>query len=186
MSAMEEIVTRLIASGMDPAHVATLVIDAFAERGPKPRSAGAERAARYRDRKRDESVTKRDEVTTNLTVTNRDESVTNRDTVTPPISILSSFKESKKDGTRAKKRSSIASDFKLSEEGIQFASNKGLSPPKVVHQCERFVDYHKAKGTLFADWEAAWRTWVNNSIKFESEGKKNQGGFKWNGIEGVV
>jgi hypothetical protein len=30
----------------------------------------------------------------------------------------------------------------------------------------RFLDYHRAKGSLFKDWPAAWRTWMRNAQKF--------------------
>lgn len=29
-----------------------------------------------------------------------------------------------------------------------------------------FVDHHRAKGNTFADWGAAWRTWVRNGVRF--------------------
>jgi len=29
-----------------------------------------------------------------------------------------------------------------------------------------FVDYHLAKGSIFKNWEAAWRNWIRNDIKF--------------------
>lgn len=33
-------------------------------------------------------------------------------------------------------------------------------------QLERFRDHHRAKGSRFADWQAAWGTWVRNSVMF--------------------
>lgn len=30
-------------------------------------------------------------------------------------------------------------------------------------QFERFCDHHRAKGSKFRDWEAAWRTWVGKA-----------------------
>ena len=35
-------------------------------------------------------------------------------------------------------------------------------------QGERFRDYHRAKGSKFVDWQAAWGTWVRNSVGFAS------------------
>lgn len=29
-----------------------------------------------------------------------------------------------------------------------------------------FLDFHRAKGSAFKDWTAAWRTWMRNSVKF--------------------
>lgn len=33
-------------------------------------------------------------------------------------------------------------------------------------QIERFRDHHRAKGNRYADWQAAWGTWVRNSLVF--------------------
>ena len=29
-----------------------------------------------------------------------------------------------------------------------------------------FTNHHTAKGSTFKDWDAAWRTWVGNAVKF--------------------
>jgi hypothetical protein len=31
-----------------------------------------------------------------------------------------------------------------------------------------FLDFHRAKGNVFADWTAAWRTWLRNEIRFSA------------------
>jgi hypothetical protein len=51
------------------------------------------------------------------------------------------------------------------------------------NEFSRFVDHHRAKGSVFADWQAAGRTWLRNSIKFNSKpggggsGQRPNGGF---------
>jgi hypothetical protein len=40
-------------------------------------------------------------------------------------------------------------------------------------ECQRFIDHHDAKGSVFADWDAAFRTWLRNSVEFA---KQRQGG----------
>lgn len=37
---------------------------------------------------------------------------------------------------------------------------------EVARQLERFIDHHRAKGSRFVDWQAAWGTWVRNSVRF--------------------
>lgn len=37
---------------------------------------------------------------------------------------------------------------------------------KLAHELEQFGDYHRSRGNLMLDWQAAWRTWVRNSDKF--------------------
>ena len=33
------------------------------------------------------------------------------------------------------------------------------------------MDYHQSKGSVMADWQAAWRTWVGNAIRFSAKSK---------------
>lgn len=34
---------------------------------------------------------------------------------------------------------------------------------------ERFRNHHMARGSVFADWSAAWRTWAMNAVKFAAK-----------------
>ncbi len=43
-------------------------------------------------------------------------------------------------------------------------------------ETERFLDYHRAKGTLMASWDAGWRTWMANAVRFEEERRAKQHG----------
>jgi hypothetical protein len=39
-----------------------------------------------------------------------------------------------------------------------------------------FVDYHLAKGSIFKSWDAAWRTWIRNDIKFNGKPATHKAG----------
>lgn len=39
----------------------------------------------------------------------------------------------------------------------------------VDQEAGRFRDHHLAKGSVFSDWNAAWRLWVRNAEKFRAE-----------------
>jgi hypothetical protein len=65
------------------------------------------------------------------------------------------------------RRSKFPEAFRLSDAGRQFAVERGFQNSNQMF--ERFRDYHIAKGSLFQDWEAAWRTWVNNQVKFDGD-----------------
>ena len=54
-------------------------------------------------------------------------------------------------------------DFMLDGERQRYALDRRVNPDK---QFEEFRDYHLKKGTRFADWDAAWRSWVRNAVKF--------------------
>lgn len=41
-------------------------------------------------------------------------------------------------------------------------------------ETEKFLDFHEAKGSLFKNWEAAWRTWMRNSLNFSARSPPNK------------
>ncbi len=43
-------------------------------------------------------------------------------------------------------------------------------------EAARFADHHDAKGNAFADWDAAFRTWMRNAVKFRGERDANRNG----------
>lgn len=46
------------------------------------------------------------------------------------------------------------------------ATNAGMAPEHRREQWDQFRDHHAAKGSVMADWPAAWRTWCRNWRKF--------------------
>lgn len=36
----------------------------------------------------------------------------------------------------------------------------------LVAATEQMLDAHRAKGNLFEDWQAAWRTWMRNTKRY--------------------
>lgn len=43
---------------------------------------------------------------------------------------------------------------------------------ELAHETELFRDYHKAKGSLFVDWDAAFRNWLRKALSFRSGGRQ--------------
>jgi len=61
-------------------------------------------------------------------------------------------------------RRRIPEDFSVSDRIIELArQNKWPDPHKEI---EAFRDYHLARGTTMADWEAAFRTWLRNATQW--------------------
>jgi uncharacterized protein YdaU (DUF1376 family) len=83
----------------------------------------------------------------------------------------SELREEKKDGIIVvdkprpiTKRASIFPDgFEPDERAQTLAASYGLNPYKEV---AAFRDHHTAKGSVFKDWQAAFRTWLRNSLRF--------------------
>ena len=63
-------------------------------------------------------------------------------------------------------------DFVLTDERKRYAESKGLVG--VVEQFDQFLDHHKAKGSRFMDWNAAWQTWVRNGVRFQAKDRGPQ------------
>lgn len=61
----------------------------------------------------------------------------------------------------------IPDEFHLNGVLRDFATKNGF--PKQDFMFEQFKAHHRAKGSKFVDWEAAWRTWVLNQRKFNGD-----------------
>jgi hypothetical protein len=63
--------------------------------------------------------------------------------------------------------SSFPDGFNFNERAEEMAKGRGLN----VHQeFAAFRDHHVAKGSVFKDWDAAFRTWLRNAVKFAAKG----------------
>jgi hypothetical protein len=57
--------------------------------------------------------------------------------------------------------------FQFDERADALAKSYGLNPHK---ELAAFRDFHIAKGSVFKDWPAAFRTWLRNAVKFAKKG----------------
>lgn len=74
--------------------------------------------------------------------------------------------DSSADASQKKKvsrRTAVSKDFEPDAEGMEAARVGGLN---VKAELRAFIDHHDAKGSLMANWQAAWRTWVGKAIAF--------------------
>jgi hypothetical protein len=77
-------------------------------------------------------------------------------------------KEKKERGPRGKPRTPIAEDWAVTDKGHDYARKSGFDEAKIADMGRRFFNHHTSRGSLMADWEAAWRTWCDNEIKFNA------------------
>jgi hypothetical protein len=69
---------------------------------------------------------------------------------------------------KAAKRKTPAPDhLPVTESMRTLAREKGYTGD-LDELTANFLDHHRAKGSLFIDWTAAWRTWLRNEIKFSA------------------
>lgn len=64
------------------------------------------------------------------------------------------------------RRARLPDDFLLTPERQSMAVRARVPAVEVAAQFKAFVDYHHAHGSKMVDWNAAWRTWVNNYRRF--------------------
>jgi hypothetical protein len=74
-------------------------------------------------------------------------------------------------GVRGKRRADRAAplptDFTFTEERRKFAEAGGVPDPGL--EFAAFKDHHRAKGSLMYDWEAAWKNWCRNAVKYAQQ-----------------
>ena len=66
---------------------------------------------------------------------------------------------------KAKRATSIPDPFALEDTFVDALRKKHPSLD-IGEQIDAFVDFHTAKGSVFKDWSAAFRTWCRNAVKF--------------------
>lgn len=122
------------------------------------RSAGAKSAAQrqkeYRDRKKaqESDVTRNDE---SDVTRNRREEKRREEKKEESLSAAADKKTSRK--------SQVPADFQPNDAGTEAAESAGLD---VKTEVRKFIDFHEGKGSVMANWQAAWRTWVGKAIEF--------------------
>jgi len=80
---------------------------------------------------------------------------------------------------RRKPEVPIPADWVPNDRNLADARDRNFTDQEIRHEASQFRDKHIAKGSLFRDWDAAWRTWLGNARKFESRsmaGKAAPGG----------
>ncbi|NIQ92409.1 MAG: hypothetical protein GWN93_26890 [Deltaproteobacteria bacterium] len=82
------------------------------------------------------------------------------------------YKKNIKKKKALKKRTQLPNDFEVTQDMKAWADTYGIAD--INAETENFRDYHVAKGSVFKDWNAAWRTWMRNSKRF-SNGKASNG-----------
>lgn len=80
--------------------------------------------------------------------------------------ITNNQEKSKALAAKAARRQRLPDDFYPNEAGLAKATESGIA---ISTELERFKDYHRGKGTTMLDWQAAWRTWISNTVKFGAQ-----------------
>lgn len=68
-----------------------------------------------------------------------------------------------------RKTTPIPDDFEITLAMRSWAKGRGITAALPV-ETEQWLDYHRARGSRFIDWQASWRTWMNNTLKWGGVG----------------
>jgi Helix-turn-helix domain len=74
---------------------------------------------------------------------------------------------------RAARATTVPSSFTVTPQMRDWAKEH-VPRLDLKTETENFLDHHRAKGTTFKDWTAAWRTWMRNALKFNISGARTQ------------
>lgn len=73
----------------------------------------------------------------------------------------------------ARARATRAPDiFAITDQMRSWASGKAIRAD-LDRETERFLDHHRAKGTTYRDWTAAWRTWMSRADDYAPQPAAN-------------
>jgi uncharacterized protein YdaU (DUF1376 family) len=86
-------------------------------------------------------------------------------------------KEEKLEAPRTKRATPLLDGFELDADLMLFAEENGVDP---FGEFAAFRDHHKARGSTFRDWPAAWRQWVRKAKQFNQGGKASGTGSSGN------
>jgi hypothetical protein len=80
------------------------------------------------------------------------------------------FPEPAEKKRRTKPRTALAADWEIVEGDAcyQSAIDAGMTWDEMNLEEKKFKAHHQAKGSLMADWPAAWRTWCCNFVAFKA------------------
>jgi uncharacterized protein YdaU (DUF1376 family) len=70
---------------------------------------------------------------------------------------------------RSRPRTAVDPNAQPSEADAQAATSAGLNTEQFRVEWRKFRNHHVSKGSLMADWHAAWRTWLEKMNEFKRE-----------------
>ncbi len=73
----------------------------------------------------------------------------------------------------------MPSDFAPDQTAVGIAAETGVD---LQAELANFLDHHAARGTVFKDWQAGFRTWLRNAVKFGQQ--RGQGAGAQRGQQG--
>jgi len=122
----------------------------------------------YQSRGRTENAPETHEKRTGNAVKKQDNNITSKRDTNVSQKTMPEILDEPPPKKRRKPSVAIPPNWVMSAENLEYALSKQLTQDQANDEQDNFRDHHLSKESKFADWDAAWRTWVRNSIKFAS------------------
>ena len=74
--------------------------------------------------------------------------------------------DQKKPPKKKKRACQLPQGWVPNEKNIEDAKKLDFTDWEIENEGNQFRDYHHAKASTYVDWDACWRTWIRNAIKF--------------------
>lgn len=71
--------------------------------------------------------------------------------------------QTKRKEGRKNRASPPPENFEVTNELRQWGHSLALTDAFLDSETPKFLDYHRSKGSVFKDWNAAWRTWIRKA-----------------------
>lgn len=97
-------------------------------------------------------------------------------TVIEPLRTVIVEQPKKKTVSRAKNKTALPTNWQPNEKHKEMALTFRLN---IETECRKFMDHHEAKGSLFASWDAAFRTWLANAAEWNKDKQPQQPPRVW-------
>jgi hypothetical protein len=68
-----------------------------------------------------------------------------------------------------KKQTAMPPDFHFDEGHRLYAKSNGWNRDRAQAEFADFQGYHRAKGSVFMDWNLAWQNWVRRGIRYDQQ-----------------
>jgi hypothetical protein len=73
----------------------------------------------------------------------------------------------KLDSSKRRNRTFIPANFTITVAHLKFAEEHGWDSNRAHLEFKQFSNHHRSEGNTFADWDAAWRTWVLRGVGYD-------------------
>jgi hypothetical protein len=86
------------------------------------------------------------------------------------LSVFTKKPNPEKNSIEKKEKTGISMNANPARIDYLFAADAGMDGKRAAEEWAKFLDYHRKNGSMFADWHAAWRSWVRKAIEIKPNG----------------